>query len=117
MIDRENGLPIVRQCEVLELSRSAVYSQARPVSAADLALTRRLDELRLAHSFLGARKLASMLKRAELAVDRRHVKTLQCRMGLVRSFRFYNGRRPHQELDDRKPDETYLAINEMGPAA
>jgi len=108
---------MTRNDEVHRLGLACTDTSARPVSAADLALMRRLDELRLAHSFLGARKLASMLKRAELAVDRRHVKTLQCRMGLVRSFRFYNGRRPHQALDDRKPDETFLAINEMGPAA
>ena len=54
MIDRGAALPIVRQCELLELSRSSVYYEPRPVSAADLALMRRLDELHLAHPFLGA---------------------------------------------------------------
>ena len=34
MIDREAALPIVRQCELLELSRSSVYYEPRPVSAA-----------------------------------------------------------------------------------
>ena len=54
MIDREAALPIVRQCELLELSRSSVYYEPRPVSAASLALMRRLDELHLAHPLMGA---------------------------------------------------------------
>jgi putative transposase len=87
MIDREAALPIVRQCELLELSRSSVYYEPRPVSAADLALLRRLDELHLAHPFLGARKLATMLKRQGLAVGRRHVRTLLRRMGLEAIYR------------------------------
>jgi putative transposase len=87
MIDREAALPIVRQCELLELSRSSVYYQPQRVSAADLALMRRLDELHLAHPFLGARKLATMLKREGLAVGRRHVRTLMRRMGLEAIYR------------------------------
>jgi putative transposase len=87
MIDREAALPIVRQCELLELSRSSVYYEPRPVSAADLALMRCLDELHLAHPFLGARKLATMLKREGLAVGRRHVRTLLRRMGLEAIYR------------------------------
>jgi len=87
MIDREAALPIVRQCKLLELSRSSVYYEPRPVSAADLALMRRLDELHLAHPFLGARKLATMLKRQGLAVGRRHVRTLLRRMGLEAIYR------------------------------
>ena len=87
MIDREAALPVVRQCELLELSRSSVYYEPRPVSAADLALMRRLDELHLAHPFLGARKLATMLKRQGLAVGRRHVRTLLRRMGLEAIYR------------------------------
>lgn len=87
MIDRGAALPIVRQCELLELSRSSVYYQPRPVSEPDLTLMRRLDELHLAHPFLGARKLAAMLKRQGLAVGRRHVGTLLRRMGLEAIYR------------------------------
>jgi putative transposase len=87
MIDREAALPVVRQCELLELSRSSVYYEPRPVSAADLTMMRRLDELHLAHPFLGARKLAAMLKREGLAVGRRHVRTLLRRMGLEAIYR------------------------------
>ena len=50
-------MTIVRQCELLEVCRSSLYYQPKPVSDADLTLMRRLDELHLKHPFLGARRL------------------------------------------------------------
>ena len=47
MIDRDHTLPVARQAKVLNLARSSVYYEPRPVSAEDLALMRRLDELHL----------------------------------------------------------------------
>jgi putative transposase len=75
-------VPIVRQCELLDLARSSLYYQPRPVSPADLALMRALDELHLKHPFLGARRLAPMLQRQGFEVGRRHVGTLMHRMGI-----------------------------------
>ena len=40
MIDRDHQLPITRQAQLLGMSRGAVYFLPRPVSQADLALTR-----------------------------------------------------------------------------
>ncbi|WP_246740228.1 IS3 family transposase [Bradyrhizobium sp. LCT2] len=51
MIDRGHDLSIVRQAKVLKLARSTVYYEPRPVSAEDLALMRRLDELHLDYPF------------------------------------------------------------------
>ena len=47
MIDREAELPIKRQAQLLGISRGTVYYHPEPVSAADLALMRRIDELHL----------------------------------------------------------------------
>jgi hypothetical protein len=46
-----------RQAKALGVSRGAVYCKPRPVSAADLKIVRRPDELRLDHPFAGARML------------------------------------------------------------
>jgi len=54
-------MTIMRQCELLDVCRSSLYYRVPPVSAADLALMRRLDELHLDYPFLGARRLARML--------------------------------------------------------
>jgi putative transposase len=77
----------MRQCKLLDLCRSSFYYRPPPVSTTDLALMRRLDELHLEHPFLGARKLARMLKREGFAVGRRHVGTLMRLMGIEAIYR------------------------------
>ena len=82
MIDREHSLSITRQAKLLGISRGAVYYLPQPVSDADLALMRRLDELHLEHPFMGARMLRRQLRREGIHVGRRHVRTLMLRMGM-----------------------------------
>jgi putative transposase len=77
----------MRQCELLDVCRSSLYYQPKPVSPADLALMRRIDELHLAHPFLGARRLARMLERSGLKVGRRHVGSLMALMGIEAIYR------------------------------
>ena len=82
MIDRDHDLPITRQAKLLNISRGSVYYLPRPVSDADLALMRRIDELHLEHPFMGARMLRRMLQREGVTVGRRHVVTLMQRMDI-----------------------------------
>ena len=82
MIDREHKLSLTRQAKLLEISRGTVYYLPRPVSSADLALMRKLDELHLEHPFMGARKLRDQLARQGVYVGRRHIRTLMLRMGI-----------------------------------
>jgi putative transposase len=83
MIDRTHHLSITRQAELLGISRGSVYYLPRPVSEADLALMRRLDELHLEYPFMGARMLRDQLVRAGFKVGRKHVGTLMQRMGIT----------------------------------
>jgi len=84
LLDRRHPeLSVRRQCALLSLARSGVY---RPVAAADetdLALMRRIDELFLAHPFLGSRRMARMLSRDGGArVNRKRVQRLMRLMGI-----------------------------------
>ena len=54
MIERHHELSIKRQAKLLKLSRGTVYYLPKPVSPADLALMRRIDELHLEPPFMGA---------------------------------------------------------------
>jgi putative transposase len=72
---------------LLGVCRSSAYYQPQPVSPADLALMRRIDELHLAHPFFGSRRLANMLQREGIAVGRLHVATLMRRMGIEAIYR------------------------------
>src|SRR4051812_50115032 len=57
------GLSIVAQCRLLKVARSSLYYRPVPVSADDLTLMRRMDELHLAYPFYGSRRLAAALRR------------------------------------------------------
>ena len=94
MIDPEHDLPIQKQAEVLEISRSTVYYQPRPVSETDLWLMRRIDELHLNYPFAGSRMLRGLLRQQGLEVGRRHVKTLMRRMGVEAIYRRPNTSKP-----------------------
>jgi putative transposase len=52
----------MRLCQLLRFSRSTAYYQPTPVSAIELALMRRSDEIHLAHPFAGARMLRDLLR-------------------------------------------------------
>ena len=82
MIDRDHQLSITRQASLLNISRGTVYYLPRPVSPADLALMRRLDEQHLEHPFMGARMLRDQLARQGIHAGRRHIRTLMLRMGI-----------------------------------
>jgi putative transposase len=82
MIDPSHRLPIVRQAQLLDLSRSSVYYRPQPTSDADLALMRRIDELHLEHPFAGSRMLRDLLRREGFDVGRKHVTTLMRKMGI-----------------------------------
>jgi len=82
MIDATHLLPIVRQVQLLELSRSSVYYEPLPTSDTDLALMRRIDELHLEHPFAGSRMLRDLLNREGFAIGRKHVATLMRKMGI-----------------------------------
>lgn len=95
MIDRDHELPLARQAELLGISRGSLYYLPQSVSAADLALMRRIDRLHLEHPFMGARLLRDTLQREGFAVGRKHVSTLMRRMGIEALYRKPNTRRKH----------------------
>lgn len=90
MIEPAHDLPVSRQAQLLEISRSNVYYLARPVPEADLALMRRIDELHLNFPFAGSRMLRDMLKLEGFAVGRKHVRTLMDKMGIAALYRKRN---------------------------
>ena len=81
MIDRTHDLPVKRQAELVGISRGSVYYLPKPVSAADLALMRVIDELHLEHPFAGSRMLRDfgrvlrVLQRAPAAPEPRRAHT------------------------------------------
>ncbi len=79
MIKPEHDLPVVRQCQLLDLARSTAYYQPLPVPEADLLLMRAIDELHLKWPFLGSRRIRHLLRAEGFEVGRKHVATLMRR--------------------------------------
>jgi putative transposase len=107
MIDATHDLPIRRQAELLEVSRSNVYYLPKPASEADLAVMRRIDELHLNYPVAGARMLRDMLRREGIQIGRKHAATLMGKMGIAAIYRKRNTSAPHP----KHPVYPYLLKN------
>jgi putative transposase len=94
MIDRGHKLPLKRQVALLQLSRGSLYYRPCPVSAADLAIMRRIDELHLDHPFAGSRMLRDLLRGEGIAIGRERVASMMWRMGIEALYRRPNTSKP-----------------------
>ncbi len=84
----ETELSIRSQCELLNLNRSSYYwNLSRKEHPAEdeynLLLMRLIDELYTKYPFYGSRKMASHLRRLEHPVNRKRIRRLMKKMGLV----------------------------------
>jgi len=61
MIDRDDPLPVTRQCELLNVSRSGFYYKPAPLPEKDRVLMRQIDEIHMAWPFYGSRKIRDEL--------------------------------------------------------
>lgn len=76
------GLSIVRQCELLGLSRSGYYYRRQSVSEEDLQCMRQLDETFTKRPYFGSRRLRDDLAEQGYPIGRDHVRRLMRLMGL-----------------------------------
>ena len=82
MIDKKDSLPVTRQCEILELSRSGVYYNPVPLRARELEIMRQIDEIHLLYPFYGSRNIRNELWAKGYNIGRDHVRRLMRRMGI-----------------------------------
>jgi putative transposase len=80
---RFRGLSIVRQCALVNVSRSSFYFQAKGESPLNLDLMRLIDEQFMRTPFFGSRQMTRWLRRHGHPVDRKRVRRLMRMMGLV----------------------------------
>ena len=98
LVDRDDpALSIVAQCRLLKVARSTLYYRPAPVSADDLAVMRRMDELHLAWPFYGSRRMAAVLRRDGWVVNRKRVQRLMRVMGLEAIYQKPNTSRRHPD--------------------
>ena len=76
-------LSIVRQCELVSISRASFYYQRMGETAENLALMRLIDVQFLETPWYGSRQMARHLRRDGHEVGRKRVRRLMAMMGLV----------------------------------
>ena len=84
---RHPSLSIVRQCRLLDISRSGLYYQPKGISEEDLTLMKLIDRQYLAIPFYGARKITAWLKSQGQRVNRKRIRRLMQIMGLKAIYR------------------------------
>ena len=76
-------LSIVRQCVLLNISRSSFYYEALGENPFNLLLMRQIDEQFLETLYYGFRQMARYLRRCGFCVSRKRIRRLMRNMGLV----------------------------------
>ena len=120
MIEPEHqGLSITKQCDLLQISRSSWYYEALGESALNLELMRQIDEQFLETPSYGARQMARYLRRQGYWVNRKRVKRLMQKMGLMAIYQKPNTSKPHPEhrvypyllrgMDITEPNQVWCA--------
>jgi len=99
LIERESSeLPLIQQAELLSVSRSCLYYQAREPTALEIAMKHRIDELYTEYPFYGSRKIEAQLRREGAVINRKTVQRHMREMGRVAVYPGPNlSRRQHKE--------------------
>ena len=98
LVDRRHrGLSVVRQCQLLGVSRSSFYYRAKGTSPRDLTLMREIDRQYLETPFYGSRRMRASLERQGKPVSRKRVQRLMRLMGLRAIYRQPRTSRPAPE--------------------
>ncbi len=84
MIEPEHSrLSILRQCELISISRSAFYHRPAGETLLNLELMRLVDVQFLETPWYGSRQMARHLRREGYVVGRKRIRRLMARMGLT----------------------------------
>lgn len=82
MIEQPNRLSLTRQCELLGLSRAALYYRPVEVSVQELELMALIDRQYLRTPFYGSRRMTAWLHSQGHVVNRKRVQRLMRLMGI-----------------------------------
>ncbi len=78
-----SGLSLARQCELVSIARSSYYYRPKPESEFNLELMRLIDEQYLKTPWYGSRQMSRHLRRQGHRVNRKRIRRLMRKMGLV----------------------------------
>ena len=83
----QKNISIIRQCKLLNVSRSGLYYRAKGIPDQELELMKTIDRQYLETPFFGSRKMAAWLKSQGYLVSRKRVCRLMSLIGLKAIYR------------------------------
>lgn len=96
MIEKSNQeIGIVRQCELLSISRSSVYYRPVAENELNLKLMRLIDEQFMETPFYGSRQMTCHLRQQGFTISRKRVQRLMHIMGLRAIYQKPGTSAPH----------------------
>jgi putative transposase len=119
MIEPHPQLSVVRQCELIAVSRASIYYRARMCPHDDLEPMRLMDAQYLRTPFYGSRSMTTYLRRLGYVINRKRVRRLMRVMGLRAIAPTPNTSQPHpahklhpyllRGLDITQPNQAWAA--------
>jgi putative transposase len=97
VVPDDTRLSITRQCNLLQISRSSLYYEAKGESPLNLKLMRLIDEQFLETPWYGARQMTRHLKRQGYGINRKRVGRLMQKMGLMAIYQRPKTSVPHPQ--------------------
>ncbi len=95
-MNRDEPLPVSRQCELLDVPRSTFYHVPQPVCEDDLELMKLIDRCHTELPFYGSRRIKGWLEDEGFTVNRKRIQRLMRTMGIVALY-------PKQKLSQPHP--------------
>ena len=84
-------LSVVRQCDLVSISRSGFYYRPAGETPFNLEVMRLIDAQFLRTPWYGSRQMARYVRRAGYEVGRKRVRRLMARMGLAPIYQRFHG--------------------------
>ena len=119
------GVTILRQCQLVGISRSAYYGPTKGENVLNLSLMRLIDEQFLETPWYGSRQMVRHLRRQGYTAGRKRVRRLMARMGLAAIYQRPRTTNPHPEhriwpyllrdMTSDQPDQVFGAVNPYIP--
>ena len=91
------GLSVVRQCELVSISRSGFYRQPAGETPLNLELMRLIDAQFLETPWYGSRQMVRHLRREGFTIGRKRIRRLMAKMGLTPIYQRPRTTVPHPE--------------------
>lgn len=90
-------IPISRQCELLEISRSGFYYEPKPISFETIDLMNRIDKIYTDKPYYGYPRITAQLKREGVAINHKRIANLMRIMGIQAIYPKKNTSKPNLE--------------------